>query len=168
MGDVWQGTLALMVLKTLESMGAQHGLGIARRIEQTSGDQLAVNYGTLYPALLKLEQNGYIRSEWGASSNNRKAKFYSLTSKGAKKIADAVAEKGGPALLTRDHFKVKLPYYSKAKAGDFSVSKAKQEYKKLCSDLHSKDVDSMDMKAFQELLGRIEVLGELIIQESKG
>ena len=87
---------------------------------------------------------------------------------GAKKIADAAAEKGGPALLTRDHFKVKLPYYSKAKAGDFSVSKAKQEYKKLCSDLHSNDVDSMDMKAFQELLGRIEVLGELIIQESKG
>lgn len=88
MGEVWQGTLALMVLKTLETMGAQHGLGIARRIEQTSGDQLAVNYGTLYPALLKLEQNGYIRSEWGASSNNRKAKFYSLTRKGAKKIAD--------------------------------------------------------------------------------
>jgi transcriptional regulator len=87
MGEVWQGTLALMVLKTLETMGAQHGLGIARRIEQTSGNQLAVNYGTLYPALLKLEQNGYIRSEWGASSNNRKAKFYSLTRKGAKKIA---------------------------------------------------------------------------------
>src|SRR5499427_2848917 len=76
--DVWQGTLALMILKTLDSMGAQHGYGIARRIEQTSGDLLSVNYGTLYPALLKLEQEGYITSEWGLSDNNRKAKFYSL------------------------------------------------------------------------------------------
>jgi PadR family transcriptional regulator PadR len=84
--DVWQGTLALMVLKTLESMGSQHGYGIARRIEQTSGDRLAVNYGTLYPALLKLEQEGYITSEWGFSENNRKAKFYQLTRTGRKHV----------------------------------------------------------------------------------
>jgi len=69
--DVWQGTLALMILKTLESMGPQHGYGLARRIEQTSGDLLQLNYGTLYPALLKLEQEGYVRSEWGTSDNNR-------------------------------------------------------------------------------------------------
>ena len=84
--DVWQGTLALMVLKTLEAMGPLHGYGIARRIEQTSGDRLAVNYGTLYPALLKLEQEGYISSAWGVSDNNRKAKFYSLTRAGRKKM----------------------------------------------------------------------------------
>ncbi len=72
--DVWQGTLALMVLKTLETMGPQHGYGLARRIEQTSGDLLQLNYGTLYPALLKLEQEGYIRSRWGVSDNNRKRK----------------------------------------------------------------------------------------------
>ena len=77
--DVWQGTLALMVLKTLETMGPLHGYGIARRIEQTSGDLLSLNYGTLYPALLKLEQEGSIASEWGFSDNNRKAKFYKLT-----------------------------------------------------------------------------------------
>jgi PadR family transcriptional regulator PadR len=84
--DVWQGTLALMVLKTLEAMGAMHGYGIARRIEQTSGDLLSVNYGTLYPALLKLEQEGYIASEWGVSDNNRKAKFYKLTRAGRKQL----------------------------------------------------------------------------------
>jgi PadR family transcriptional regulator, regulatory protein PadR len=84
--DVWQGTLALMILKTLESMGALHGYGIARRIEQTSGDLLAVNYGTLYPALLKLEQEGYISSEWGVSNNNRKAKYYQLTRAGRKQV----------------------------------------------------------------------------------
>ena len=84
--DVWQGTLALMVLKTLQTMGPLHGYGIARRIEQTSGDLLAVNYGTLYPALLKLEQEGYIASEWGASDNNRKAKFYRLTRAGHKQL----------------------------------------------------------------------------------
>lgn len=84
--DVWQGTLALMVLKTLETMGSMHGYGIARRIEQTSGDRLAVNYGTLYPALLKLEQEGYIQSEWGVSHNNRKAKFYKLTRAGRKQV----------------------------------------------------------------------------------
>lgn len=84
--DVWQGTLALMVLKTLHSMGALHGYGIARRIEQTSGELLAVNYGTLYPALLKLEQEGYISSEWGVSDNNRKARFYKLTRAGRKQL----------------------------------------------------------------------------------
>ncbi len=85
--DVWQGTLALMVLKTLDTMGPLHGYGIARRIEQTSGDLLAVNYGTLYPALLKLEQEGYIASEWGVSENNRKAKYYRLTRAGKRQVA---------------------------------------------------------------------------------
>jgi PadR family transcriptional regulator PadR len=84
--DVWQGTLALMVLRTLETMGPLHGYGIARRIEQTSGDLLAVNYGTIYPALLKLEQEGYIASEWGVSDNNRKAKYYRLTRAGRKHL----------------------------------------------------------------------------------
>jgi PadR family transcriptional regulator, regulatory protein PadR len=84
--DVWQGTLALMVLKTLDTLGPLHGYGIARRIEQTSGDLLAVNYGTLYPALLKLEQEGYISSEWGVSDNNRKAKYYKLTRAGRKQL----------------------------------------------------------------------------------
>ncbi|HEV2118252.1 MAG TPA: PadR family transcriptional regulator [Terriglobales bacterium] len=84
--DVWQGTLALMVLKTLEAMGPRHGYGIARRIEQTSGHLLAVNYGTLYPALLKLEQEGYISSEWGVSENKRKAKYYKLTRAGQKQL----------------------------------------------------------------------------------
>src|SRR5271169_3034362 len=74
--DVWQGTLALMVLKTLESMGPQHGYGIARRIEQVSRDLLSVNQGTLYPVLIKLEQEGAISANWGTSENNRKAKFY--------------------------------------------------------------------------------------------
>ena len=84
--DVLQGTLALMVLKTLESMGPLHGYGVARRIEQTSGDLLSINYGTLYPALLKLEQEGYISSEWGTSENNRKAKYYKLTREGRKQL----------------------------------------------------------------------------------
>jgi PadR family transcriptional regulator PadR len=90
--DVWQGTLALMVLKTLEAMGEMHGYGIARRIEQTSGDLLSVNYGTLYPALLKLEQEGYIASEWGVSDNNRKAKYYKLTRAGRKQLRQATRE----------------------------------------------------------------------------
>jgi transcriptional regulator len=85
--DVWQGTLALMVLKTLEAMGPLHGYGIARRIEQTSEHLLAINYGTIYPALLKLEQEGYIAAEWGASDNNRKAKYYKLTRAGRKRLA---------------------------------------------------------------------------------
>ena len=84
--DVLQGTLALMVLKTLESMGRLHGYCIARRIEQISGDRLIVQYGTLYPALLKLEQEGYIRSEWGVSDNNRNAKYYQLTRAGRKQV----------------------------------------------------------------------------------
>jgi PadR family transcriptional regulator len=84
--DVWQGTLALMVLKTLELLGPLHGYGIARRIEQTSGDLLSVNYGTLYPSLLKLEQEGYISSEWGVSDNNRRAKYYKLTRAGRKQL----------------------------------------------------------------------------------
>lgn len=84
--DVWQGTLALMVLKTIETMGPLHGYGIARRIEQISGDLLAVNQGTLYPVLLKLEQEGAIASEWGASENNRRARFYRLTKAGRKQL----------------------------------------------------------------------------------
>lgn len=84
--DVWQGTLALMVLKTLEALGPQHGYGIARRIEQTSGDRILINYGTLYPSLVKLEQEGYVASEWGTSENNRKAKFYKLTRAGQSKL----------------------------------------------------------------------------------
>ena len=84
--DVWQGTLALMVLKTLETMGPLHGYGIARRIEQTSGNLLSVNQGTLYPALLKLEQEGYIASDWGVSDNGRRAKFYKLTRAGRKQV----------------------------------------------------------------------------------
>ena len=84
--DVWQGTLALMVLRTLETLGPLHGYGIARRVEQTSGDLLSINYGTLYPALLKLEQEGYITSEWGASEKNRKAKYYKLTRAGRKQL----------------------------------------------------------------------------------
>ncbi len=90
--DVWQGTLALMVLKTLETMGPQHGYGIARRIEQTSGNRIALNYGTLYPALLKLEQEGAIVAEWGTSENNRKAKFYALTKAGRRQIAAEARE----------------------------------------------------------------------------
>jgi len=84
--DIWQGTLALMILKTIQAMGSLHGYGIARRIEQTSGDQLSLNYGTLYPALLKLEQEGAIASDWGLSENNRKAKFYKLTRTGRKQL----------------------------------------------------------------------------------
>jgi PadR family transcriptional regulator PadR len=84
--DVWQGTLALMILKTIETMGPLHGYGIARRIEQTSGNLISLNYGTLYPALLKLEQEGSIASEWGVSDNNRKAKFYKLTRAGRRQV----------------------------------------------------------------------------------
>jgi transcriptional regulator len=90
--DVWQGTLALMILKTLQTMGPQHGYGIARRIEQISEDQLSVNYGTIYPALLKLEQEGCIASEWGLSDNSRKAKFYRLTRAGRKQVERAARE----------------------------------------------------------------------------
>ena len=90
--DVWQGTLALMILKTLDVMGDLHGYGIARRIEQTSGHQLVVNYGTIYPALLKLEQEGSITSTWGVSDNGRRAKFYRLTRTGRRQLAAATQE----------------------------------------------------------------------------
>ena len=84
--DIRQGTLALMVLKTLEALGPLHGYGIARLIEQISGGRLALNYGTIYPALLKLEQEGFIVSEWGSSENNRKAKYYRLTRAGRSQL----------------------------------------------------------------------------------
>ncbi|HEU0176542.1 MAG TPA: PadR family transcriptional regulator [Blastocatellia bacterium] len=84
--DVRQGTLALMVLKTLDVLGPLHGYGIARRIEQISGDILTVNQGTLYPVLLRLEQEGSIASEWGVSENNRRARFYRLTRDGRKRL----------------------------------------------------------------------------------
>jgi PadR family transcriptional regulator PadR len=90
--DVWQGTLALMVLRTLETLGPLHGYGLARRIEQTSGALLQLNYGTLYPALLKLEQEGFIRSNWGVSENNRRARFYELTKAGQRQLKKAAAE----------------------------------------------------------------------------
>jgi PadR family transcriptional regulator, regulatory protein PadR len=84
--EVWLGTLSLMVLRTLATMGPQHGYGLARRIEQISGERLSLNYGTLYPALLKLEQEAAITSEWGVSDNNRRAKFYSLTRTGRRQL----------------------------------------------------------------------------------
>lgn len=90
--DVLQGTLALMILKTLDVLGPQHGWGIARRIEQISGDLLAVNQGTLYPLLLKLENEGSIASEWGASENNRRARFYRLTGAGRKQLQAETSE----------------------------------------------------------------------------
>ena len=90
--DVWQGTLALMILKTLDTLGPLHGYGVARRIEQTSANRLTVNYGTIYPALLRLEQEGYVSSFWGVSQNNRKAKFYALTRAGRKQLAREARE----------------------------------------------------------------------------
>ena len=84
--EVQPGTLALMILKTVDVLGPLHGYGIARRIEEISGNQLALNYGTLYPALLKLEQEGLVAAEWGQSENNRRAKFYSLTPAGRKQL----------------------------------------------------------------------------------
>jgi len=84
--DVFHGTLALMILRTLEALGPLHGYGIARRIEQISGDRLALNQGTLYPALLKLEQMGWITSEWGASENNRRARYYSISRAGRRQL----------------------------------------------------------------------------------
>lgn len=85
--DVKQGTLALMILRTLEVLGPLHGYGVARRIEETSSNRLTLNYGTLYPALLKLEQEGFVTSEWRPSENNRRAKFYSLSAAGRKRLA---------------------------------------------------------------------------------
>ena len=100
--DVRQGTLALMVLKTLDVLGPLHGYGIARRIEQISGDLLTVNQGTLYPVLLKLEQEGSISSEWGVSENNRRAKYYKLTRSGRKQIKQETREwKLTTAILAR-------------------------------------------------------------------
>ena len=100
--SVWQGTLSLMVLRTLLTMGEQHGYGIARRIEQTSEGRLSINYGTLYPALLKLEQEGLIASAWGTSENNRKAKFYRLTKAGRKQIErDTKQWEATSAIMTR-------------------------------------------------------------------
>ncbi len=100
--DVWQGTLALMILKTLEAMGPLHGYGIARRIERTSGDILSLNYGTVYPALIRLEQEGAVASEWGLSENNRKAKFYKLTRAGWKRLVkDAGDWEQTTAILAR-------------------------------------------------------------------
>jgi len=90
--DVKQGTLALMVLKTLDVLGPLHGWGIARRIEQISGDLLSVNQGTLYPLLLKLEQEGSIESDWGASENNRRARYYKLTRSGRRQLQNDVEE----------------------------------------------------------------------------
>jgi transcriptional regulator len=90
--DVKQGTLALMILKTLDLVGSLHGYGIARQIEETSGDRLKLNYGTLYPAVLKLEQEGYVKAEWGQSENNRRAKYYALTRAGRKRLAQEVRE----------------------------------------------------------------------------
>ena len=90
--DIQPGTLALMILKTLDVLGPLHGYGVARRIEETSGDRLTLNYGTLYPALLKLEQEGFVSAEWGHSENNRRAKFYSLTPAGRKQLAHEARE----------------------------------------------------------------------------
>jgi transcriptional regulator len=105
--DVLQGTLALMVLKTLDVLGPQHGYGIARRIEQISGDLLAVNQGTLYPVLLKLEQEGAIASEWGASENNRRARFYRLTRDGRKQLQVETQDWEQTAAIIARFFEVK-------------------------------------------------------------
>jgi PadR family transcriptional regulator len=105
--DVQQGTLALMVLKTLDVLGPLHGYGLARRIEQISGDLLAVNQGTLYPLLLKLEQEGAIAAEWGASENNRRARFYRLTSIGRKQLQAETRDWEQTAALIGRFFAVK-------------------------------------------------------------
>ena len=105
--DVQQGTLALMVLKTLDVLGPLHGYGIARRIEQISGDLLAVNQGTLYPLLLKLEQEGAIASEWGASDNNRRARFYRLTAAGRRQLRAETREWAETAALVERFVGVK-------------------------------------------------------------
>jgi transcriptional regulator len=106
--DVLQGTLALMVLKTLDVLGPLHGYGIARRIEQISGDLLAVNQGTLYPLLLRLEQEGAIASEWGASENNRRARFYRLTRAGHKLLESETQGWEQTAAIIARFFKVKV------------------------------------------------------------
>jgi PadR family transcriptional regulator, regulatory protein PadR len=105
--DVMQGTLALMVLKTLDLLGPQHGYGIARRIEQISGDLLDVNQGTLYPLLLKLEHEGSIASQWGASENNRRARFYRLTVAGRRQLQAETHDWEQSAAIIARFFKVK-------------------------------------------------------------
>ena len=105
--DVQQGTLALMVLKTLDLLGPQHGYGIARRIEQISGDLLAVNQGTLYPVLLRLEQEGAVDSEWGASDNNRRARFYRLTRDGRKQLQSEVQDWRQTTAIVERFFHIK-------------------------------------------------------------
>jgi transcriptional regulator len=105
--DVLQGTLVLMVLKTLDALGPQHGWGIARRIEQISGDLLAVNQGTLYPLLLKLEHEGSIASEWGASANNRRARFYRLTVAGRKQLRAETRDWEQTEAIISRFFKIK-------------------------------------------------------------
>jgi PadR family transcriptional regulator len=105
--DVRQGTLALMVLRTLDVLGPLHGYGIARRIEQISGDLLTVNQGTLYPVLLKLVQEGSIASEWGASENNRKARFYQLTRQGRKQLQAETRNWEQTATIIERFFSVK-------------------------------------------------------------
>jgi len=105
--DVQQGTLALMVLKTLDVLGPLHGYGIARRIEQISGDVLAVNQGTLYPLLLKLENEGSIASQWGASENNRRARFYSLTAAGRKQLQSETRDWEQTAAIIARFFEVR-------------------------------------------------------------
>jgi PadR family transcriptional regulator, regulatory protein PadR len=110
--EVQQGTLALMILKTVEVLGPLHGYGIARRIEQISGDLLAVNQGTIYPVLLRLEQEGAIASEWGASENNRRARFYRLTRAGQKLLQAETRDWEQTAAIVGRFFQIK--------AGDFS------------------------------------------------
>ncbi len=105
--DVLQGTLALMVLKTLDVLGPLHGYGIARRVEQISGDLLAVNQGTLYPLLLKLEHEGAIASEWGASENNRRARFYRLTRVGHEQLQTEARDWERTAAIIARFFEVK-------------------------------------------------------------
>lgn len=105
--DVQPGTLALMILKTLDVLGPLHGYGVARRIEETSRHQLELNYGTLYPALLKLQQEGFITAEWGQSENNRRAKFYSLTPAGRKELARELHEWQQTAELIATFFALK-------------------------------------------------------------
>jgi|SRR5579872_471931 len=90
--DVWQGTLALMILRTLETLGPLHGYGIARRIEQTSNSELVVQYGTIYPALVKLEDDGFVACEWGVSENKRRAKYYRLTRAGRRRVQKETRE----------------------------------------------------------------------------
>ena len=105
--DIQPGTLALMILKTLDVLGPLHGYGVARRIEEISGNQLVLNYGTLYPALLKLEQEGFVKAQWGQSENNRRAKFYSLTPAGRKQLARETREWQRNAGLIASFFALK-------------------------------------------------------------